>query len=229
MAGTEAGEAPGKAIRMLAAIGTFGLALLLGLALMAIPETGGLAEQVERVLPRAGVAQPVTAVLLNVRAWDTWLELVVLLLALAGTLGLGRRLGIDRPPPVGPGPALDWTARVLAPIGVLTGGLLLWLGTHSAGGAFQAGAVLGATAILAWLAGRASLTILPARVLRLVASAGVLVFAGVAVLALAAGHPALHLDPSLAGTVIVVLEIAATASVAITLAALFLAAGMGAR
>ena len=40
--------------------------------------------QIDAAMAQSGVDHPVTAVLLNFRAWDTLLELAVLLLALLG-------------------------------------------------------------------------------------------------------------------------------------------------
>src|SRR5690606_29750981 len=73
-----------------------GLALGLGLFLLIaleavwkIPEGGGLTATAEALLPESGVEHPVTAVLLNFRAYDTWLEMGVILLGLLAIYAVG--------------------------------------------------------------------------------------------------------------------------------------------
>ena len=51
----------------------------------------GLAGRVAEALPRSGVASPITAVLLNFRAYDTFLEVGVLLAAWVVAVGLLAR------------------------------------------------------------------------------------------------------------------------------------------
>ena len=103
-----------------------------------------LAGQVAANLADSGVTNPVTAVLLNFRAYDTLLELAVLLAALLGIFALGPA----RPGFKEGGPVLDGLIRWLVPLLVVTGGYLLWVGAHAPGGAFQAGALLAAAAVL---------------------------------------------------------------------------------
>ncbi|MGQ9424603.1 hydrogenase subunit MbhD domain-containing protein [Gilvimarinus sp. F26214L] len=95
-------------------------------------------------LPRSGVDYEVTAVLLNFRAWDTVLEMAVLLMAVLGFRAL-RPTGTETPPPW---PLLAAWSRVLAPVVLLTGAYLLWHGAFAPGGAFQAGALIAAGAVL---------------------------------------------------------------------------------
>ncbi|HBH35695.1 MAG TPA: hypothetical protein DDW45_04780, partial [Gammaproteobacteria bacterium] len=57
----------------------------LGYALLSLPEQAvGLSEQVRVNMEMSGVQNPVTAVLLNFRGYDTLLEMAVLLAALLG-------------------------------------------------------------------------------------------------------------------------------------------------
>ena len=93
---------------------------------------------------------PVTAVLLNFRGYDTLLEMVVLLVALLGVWALGGR---SLRPEAAPGPVLDTLVRLLVPVLILVAAYLLWVGAHAPGGAFQAGSVLGAAGVLLLLAG----------------------------------------------------------------------------
>jgi multisubunit Na+/H+ antiporter MnhB subunit len=161
----------------------------------------------------------VTAVLLDFRGYDTLLELVVLLLAMIGAWSVGRARGCagNRP-----GPLLRQLPRLLAPLTVLVAGYLLWAGAHAPGGAFQAGSLLGAVGILLCLSGRT----LPRRAqggpVRLLAVTGVVVFAalGVAVAALPGGAP-LDWPSAWAKTLILGIELGATVSIGVVLAALF--------
>jgi multisubunit Na+/H+ antiporter MnhB subunit len=115
----------------------------LGYAVLSLPpEAAGLRAEVAANLQTSGVSNPVTAVLLNFRGYDTLLELAVLLLALLGIWSLG---GASLRPEAAPGPVLDTLSRLLAPVLTLVAAYLLW--------AFQAGSVLGAVGVLLLLAG----------------------------------------------------------------------------
>lgn len=171
-------------------------------------------------LAESGVEHPVTAVLLNFRGYDTLLEVAVLLLALFGIIALA-------PPIAGQGsdaaaePVVQVVARLAAPLMVLTATYLLWAGAHRPGGAFQAGAVLAAAAVLLNLAG-----ILPGRsgagpALRLGLVAGFAVFLAVAAAGLAQGA-LLRYPPAQAGALILLVEGGLTLSLGLILASLFL-------
>ncbi len=103
-----------------------------------------LPEQVAQELPRSGVTHPVTAVLLNFRSWDTLLELAVLLVAL---LGVRTSVVTSTPSPKPWTVLLAWS-KSLVPLLVVVSGYLLWRGASGPGGAFQAGALLAAGAVL---------------------------------------------------------------------------------
>jgi multisubunit Na+/H+ antiporter MnhB subunit len=171
---------------------------------------------VDTHLDESGVSHPVTAVLLNFRAWDTLLELVVLLMALIGVRQLGRS-GMALPPTW---PLLRAWSRMLAPLTIIVGGYLLWRGSHAPGGAFQAGAVLAAGAVMLRLAG-----LLPAiRWSRWPVRA--LMLGGVATFALVAagthwmGDGWLNYPPGWSKQLILLIEITATLSIATSLTVL---------
>ncbi|MDF1529204.1 MAG: DUF4040 domain-containing protein, partial [Sedimenticola sp.] len=66
------------------------IVLGLGYALLSLPEIAdGLTLNVKEKMAQSGVKNPVTAVLLNFRGYDTLLEMVVLLLALLSVWSLG--------------------------------------------------------------------------------------------------------------------------------------------
>lgn len=95
-------------------------------------------------MTNSGTEHPVTAVLLNFRAWDTLLELIVLLLALMGARLVSSPM-LQKPQrwPL----ASQWSKR-LAPLLILVAFFVLWRGATAPGGAFQAGALLAAAAVV---------------------------------------------------------------------------------
>lgn len=198
------------------------LGLFVGLAwavLSVSPPAPGLADAVAARLAESGVSHPVTAVLLSFRAYDTLLELVVLLLALIGTWSVRRA---RRCAGYVPGQLLRELPGLLAPLMVLIAGYLLWAGARAPGGAFQAGSLLGAVGILLCLSGRSVPPWAQGRPLRLVAVLGVAVFMtlGVGIATLPGGAP-LGWPSESAKALILCIEIAATLSIGLTLAALF--------
>ena len=196
------------------------LAVGLGYAVLSLPaQAPGLTEVVAENVEASGVSNPVTAVLINFRAYDTLLEMGVLLLALLGVWSLSSARELSEPPP---GPVLNMLSRLLVPLLILVAGYLLWVGAHAPGGAFQAGAVLAAAGVLMLLVGwrpDARLSGLPLRI-ALVAGLGTFVAVGVALLL--AGRRLLEYPPPWSAALILLIEAAATLSIGITLAALFL-------
>ncbi len=184
-----------------------------------VPAATGPAALVALNLDASGVINPVTAVLLNFRAYDTLLEMIVLLLALLGVWSLGAaavaRAGL-------PGSVLDALSRLLVPVLLMVAAYLLWVGAHAPGGAFQAGSVLGAAGVLLLLTGWRLHTGLVALPLRLVLVAGSFGFTAMAVVTLLLEGHLLEYPPAQAGLLILLLEAAATLSIGVTLAALFL-------
>jgi multisubunit Na+/H+ antiporter MnhB subunit len=214
----------GAAVALLAAAGVAGVLLV---AVTALPGEGpGLTALASAELGRSGVSNPVTAVLLNFRAYDTWLEIVVLFVAVLSVLVLRRSFDLSDVGPVAGAddPMLRGMTRLLLPVMVLAGGYLLWRGTHAPGGAFQSGAVLGSAGILVLLTGRWPGRLLADTVVRGVLLAGSAAFLLLALALLLSGRPLLALDPAHAGVVILVVEAAVTVSIAVTLVALFAAA-----
>ena len=164
-------------------------------------------------LASSGVSNPVTAVLLNFRAYDTLLELAVLLTAVLGIFALGQATPGYQPA----GPIFDGLVRWLVPVLILTAGYLLWVGAHAPGGAFQAGATLAAAGVVLRLAGRSRIGLPDGFVLRIVMAAGVGVFLLVGLTLLLLGRPFLGYPPAWAGALILLIETAAMLSIAATL------------
>jgi multisubunit Na+/H+ antiporter MnhB subunit len=172
-------------------------------------------------LDEAGVSHPVTAVLLNYRAWDTLLELAVLLLALLGARLLGPRpLELAEPWPL-----LRAWARVLAPLLVLAAGYMLWRGASAPGGAFQAGALLASGVVLLRLSGLVPRLRWSFTPLRLLVLGGLLVFIGVALMTAWLGEGWLTYPSGAAKLLIVLIESVATLSIAASLSLLVVGEG----
>ncbi len=179
--------------------------------------------QIDRALGESGVSHPVTAVLLNFRSYDTLLELVVLLVALAGVRSLAPLPLPERWGAVGG--VLRELAGLLLPVLLLMAVYLLWAGATRPGGAFQGGALLAAAGILALLAGRDRFLEAFERRLWPLACVGVAVFLAVAATTLGRRDGLLDLPPAQAGTLILAIEGFALLSIAVALVALFLGTG----
>lgn len=196
------------------------LSVGLGYSILSLPDHAeGLQKMVAEKIEVSGASNPVTAVLLNFRSYDTLLEMMVLWLALLGVWSLGGTVSLRE---TQPGPVLDTLARLSVPVFVLVAAYLLWVGAHAPGGAFQAGSVLGAAGVLLLLTGwrlHAGLTALP---LRLTLVAGPATFLAVAVFTLLVKKQFLEYPQAQAGILILILETTATVSIGVTLAALFL-------
>ena len=179
------------------------------------PGLGGL---VQAELAASGVSNPVTAVLLNFRAYDTLLELAVLFAALLGVLVLGP----ERPALRMAGPVVTHLVAWLTPLLVLTAGYLLWVGAHAPGGAFQAGALLAAAGIIVRLSGNQSSGLPSGIWLRLIAVGGCGVFLLVGLAAMGADASLLQYPTDWAGSLILLIEVFATLSIAASLLLVYL-------
>jgi multisubunit Na+/H+ antiporter MnhB subunit len=214
------------------------LLILLVLTLMTVISISGpdsvfqqippLPDLVEERMPDSGVEHPVTAVLLNFRAWDTLLELFVLLLALFGVRQLfpGQReasrsgsqlTASDSPVKMQPWPPLIAWTGVLAPLLVLTGGYLLWSGSSAPGGAFQAGAILAAAAAVLHLTQHLPALRWSLWPVRALICGGALLFLAVAISTAWLGAGWLHYPQPANKLLIVIIEVFATLSIAVTL------------
>jgi multisubunit Na+/H+ antiporter MnhB subunit len=207
----------------LAALLLFASALAIALVLASLRSpapTAGLPERVAAELPASGVRHPVTAVLLNFRAYDTLLEVAVLLAAWlgAGAIARPRAASADADATEPAPPLLSALWRLLAPLLLLVAGYLLWRGEHAPGGAFHAGALLGAAAVLASLAA-VRLRLAHAQTALLVA--GLALFVAIGFATLVARGVFLGYPPDAAGALIFAIEVAAALSIGAALALLF--------
>ena len=179
-----------------------------------------LAKSVRANLANSGVSNPVTAVLLNFRAYDTLLELAVLLTAVLGIFALSE----ERTGYLPAGPVFNGLVSWLVPALILMAGYLLWVGAHAPGGAFQAGAMLAAAGVVLRLAGKRIIG-LPqgsALLMNMILLSGVGLFLLVGLTMLVLGRPFLGYPPAMAGYLILLIETAAMISIAATLILAFL-------
>lgn len=170
----------------------------------------------------SGVSHPVTAVLLNFRAFDTMMEMPVVLLAAIGCWMLGEARPASSQ--MRDNPLFQSLARIVAPVLCVLSGYLLWLGSSAPGGAFQGGAVLAGAFILLLMAGIERKLISPGAqtCVRAWLAAGLAVFVAVA-WGLGFGERALlEYPPGDAKAFILLIEVTLTISIGLTLAALFL-------
>lgn len=204
---------------ILAAVAILSGAIFLTVA--TTPAAPGLEGAAAAALTATGVENPVTAVLLDYRGFDTFLEVTIVALAVVAGSALAPRTA-----PLAPltGPVARGAAAALAPAIVLVAGYLLWAGSGQPGGAFQAGATLAGALILLDVTGDPDPFWRRGAARRAGAVAGPLAFlaAGLATMGLGGGF----LDypgPDAAYAMILAIEGVAALSIAVSLAALFAA------
>lgn len=199
------------------------VAVLYGTTLGLPALSTGVSARVEQALAASGVAHPVTAVLLNFRAYDTLLEIGVLVVAVLGVLSLRRAQPPAAVAETSPGAVLAALMGVVVPLMLLVAGYLLWSGSHQPGGAFQAGAVLAAAGVLLRLAGLLPPLSAPGAWLRFGLVLGFGVFLGVGAAVLINGD-LLEYPRAWAGALILLIESILAVSIALILVTLFAAA-----
>jgi multisubunit Na+/H+ antiporter MnhB subunit len=168
---TALAELPGPAQRILAGALCGLVTLAIAAAVLSLPDPAPtLALLAAENLPTTGLGNPVTGVLLAYRAFDTLLESVVLVLALAGVWSFA----LDRDWGGRPGPrrvprsegALGFLAQLLPPVEIIVGVHLVWTRANEPGGAFQGGTILAAMWIVVMIAGLADAPVASGRWLR---------------------------------------------------------------
>lgn len=216
-------ERPGVATRLAAALAAVCVTAALGAAVLALPDPAPtLAPETAANIAATGVGNPITAVLLAFRATDTLLEAIVLLFALIGVWSLapdhawgGRPGPLQRADPDG---ILAYLARVLAPIGIIVGAYIFWIGADLPGGKFQGATILAAMWLLAAMAGLVDAPPISRTWLRIALVAGPIVFIAVGAAGAAIAGAFLAYPDGLAKPLIVVIEIALLPSLTLTLA-----------
>jgi multisubunit Na+/H+ antiporter MnhB subunit len=193
----------------------FGAALLF--ALLAIEPVAG--EATQAVAARIGeseIVHPVTAVLLAFRAYDTLLEIAVLLIAVVAAQAAPAALRA----PLARDPVLARVAGWTVPLAVLAAVYLLWAGSTRTGGAFQAGAVLAGALLLARFA---ALPLDPRHrfTREALLAVGLAVFIAVGLAAGAVAGAVFAYPAGWAGALVLAIEAALMVSIAAALVALF--------
>jgi len=229
--GTEAGsqaERPRAITRALAAALSAVVALALAVCVLVLPvPVPTLAPAVAANMEATGVGNPITAVLLAFRAIDTLLEAIVLLFALVGVWSLAPdeswngRPGVRQALDTG---ILAYAARVLAPVGVVVGMYIFWIGADHPGGKFQGATIMAAMWLLVMMAGLADAPPIDRRWLRGLLVAGPLVFIAVGLVGAAAAGAFLAYPPGIAKPLILVIEFALMPTLTLILGLMLLGA-----
>lgn len=171
--------------------------------------------------PGAGLGNPITAVLISYRSFDTMLEKIVLILAVVAVWSIGTdRAWGNAPAPlrqVRPYPAMVLLAQGLVPIGALVGIHIFWVGADAPGGAFQGGALLAAMWMMAMMAHLAEPPRIDARWLRLALVAGPAVFLIIGLAGIFMAGSFFAYPPSLAKPIILFIETFMVLSIAAAL------------
>lgn len=211
----------GAALALVAVALTAGLTSALWRAAVPRGDVPGLSGAVREALPATGVDHGVTAVLLNLRSFDTLLEMAVLLVAVVAVLSVSH----PDPHPTDPGavaPLQRSAAGLLVPVLVMLATWLLLAGSSRPGGAFQAGAALAGVVLVLHLTGRTVLP--PGRAWPgAVAVAGLAAFLLVAAVGPWLGGAWLELDPAWSGPLIIALESVLAVSIGASLGLIALA------
>jgi multisubunit Na+/H+ antiporter MnhB subunit len=205
---------------MMAAISVLALTSVLGWTVWTLPP---FSDRMQRLVASnmavSGVENPVTAVLLNFRGYDTLLEIGVLMLAALSVLSVVPSPAIFSQSP--PSPILILLLRLLLPFIIIVGGYILWIGKYAPGGAFQAGAILAAGGILLSTAA-VPFNRLASKAMPFAMAIGLLTFIVVALATMMVRGNFLQYPVAQAGILILVVEAAATISIAIILTLLFI-------
>jgi len=195
-----------------------------GYAVWTFPsDFSGLSDHATGAIERTGTSNPVTAVLLNYRSYDTLLEMTVLLLAVLAAWALvgGSANEVCLVSEVD-NPVLRGFVRVTTPLSILVSGHLLWLGDHAPGGAFQAGAILASAGVVLFMAGVDWSSQLPAWLERILLTVGLFAFIGIGIVAMLAGGAFLEYPLATAKWMILTIEAFCGLSIAAALISVFL-------
>ncbi len=217
------GRRPGA--RVLSAVASALVFVVLSHALLALPvSTPGLTAEALVRLDVSGADNPVTAVLLNYRGYDTLLEIAVLLIAVIAVWSI-RGHGVRASHGLVEAPLVSALVRTVVPALVICAAYLLWKGAFAPGGAFQGGALLGGACVLLLATGRTPPTLTSEynkALLRAGLAAGTSVFLGVALFVMAQSGGLLEYPTGEAKVWILIIESAATVSIGLTLGALYI-------
>ena len=152
-------ERPGAAAALAAGALAAVVAAALAAVVLLLPDPGADARARRRAenLASTGLGNPITAVLIAYRSFDTMLEKVVLVLAVVGVWSLAPDRfwgGAARRAARARARTARWRflAQVLPPLGIVVGIHIVWVGADEPGGAFQGGAILAAMWMIVMMA-----------------------------------------------------------------------------
>ncbi|VAX38203.1 Na(+) H(+) antiporter subunit B [hydrothermal vent metagenome] len=194
--------------------------IICGSVLTLSEDTPGLGNKVREALSSSGVENPVTAVILNFRAYDTFLEIGVLFLVAISIHALYEfapiRLQINMA-----GRILTAFLHMLIPLMIIIAFYLLWIGSSGPGGAFQSGAILASAGILLLLGGvRLPLTS-DGWVCRVAIAIGFVSFLLIGMSVMGKERNFLEYPESMSKNIILLIEVMATVSISFILVSLF--------
>ncbi|MGH6813074.1 MAG: hydrogenase subunit MbhD domain-containing protein [Methylocella sp.] len=217
-----ASEQPSEPQRFWAAVLCVLVTVALAAVVLLLPDPAPtLAPEAAQHLAETGLGNPVTAVLIAYRSFDTMLEKVVLVLAVVGVWSLapdrywGGAPGAPRA--ARPEPTLAFLAQILPPIGILVGIHIFWVSANEPGGAFQGGAILAAMWMITMMARLTEAPPVSALWLRLALIAGPAVFLAVGVAGIAVASGFFAYPAGFAKPLILFIEVFMTLSIAVTL------------
>lgn len=180
-----------------------------------LPHSNQLGKLALDNIQSTGVSNPVTAVLLNYRVYDTVIEFAVFLCVAISVLPYIA----DTPKPLMPLKAESQIlaiAKVFVPLTIIMAGYLLWIGSSQPGGAFQAAALLAGCLILITLSNALSVDLTLKRYKTLL-SAGLIASFLALIAAYLQTQVFLQFPVDLAGAYILFIEFFATLAIALAL------------
>lgn len=184
--------------------------------------TLGLTENVQSALSKSGVENPVTAVILNFRGYDTLLEVGVLFLVVVSVYALHAIEPVSiKIQPRQASRVLIAFLHILTPLMVLVAFYLLLVGGHAPGGAFQAGAMLAGVGILMLIGGVAVPFTVESRLLRFIYVIGFGSFLLIGLGVMGAERNFLEYPEQFSKKLIFLIEFLATISISFILVTLF--------
>jgi multisubunit Na+/H+ antiporter MnhB subunit len=140
-----------------------------------------LAPRILETTAQTAAQNPVTAVLLDFRAYDTLLEIGVLVAGITAVWALERgRPAVPAAATAAEEPVLAELVRWIVPLTFIAAIYLTWLGSYAPGGAFQAGALLAGAGVLMLASGFLTPYRPGSALLRSTVAAGLFVFTAAA-------------------------------------------------
>ncbi|MGV0837998.1 Na(+)/H(+) antiporter subunit B [Mycolicibacterium thermoresistibile] len=228
-------QRPRYRLGLLEAVAGLAAATVLSVAFVSALRAGAqmprLGDSATGSVSQTSVSHPVTAVLLDFRAYDTLLEIAVLTAAAIAALALRHPADRDGRSgalhiPIDTRPVLVAFVRLVAPLVLIIAAWVLVAGSSRPGGAFQAGAMVTGALLLLVVTGHAD-TLSTGRWVKPAILAGLTAFLLTAAGTVALGAGWLDIEEPWGGAVTVAVETAMAVSIGVALAVLCVAAAPG--